>query len=76
MTQTSETVGVEMPKQMAKQVAPIQGKPCRSCGNLLSLDARACSCGAITDNATFKERAEFEVKQWRAYKERATAESN
>jgi len=40
----------------------IQGKPCRSCGTL-------------TDNATFKERAEFEVKQWRAYKARAAADS-
>ena len=52
----------------------IQGKPCRSCGTLLPLEATACSCGALTDNATFKERAEFEVKQWRAYKERAAAE--
>ena len=71
MTETSETVGVAMPRE----VEQLQGKPCRSCGNLLPLDARACSCGALTDNATFRERAEFEVKQWRAYKERATAES-
>ena len=49
----------------------IQGKPCRSCGTLLPLEATACACGTLTDNATFKERAEFEVKQWRAYKARA-----
>ena len=52
-------------------VQTIQGKPCRSCGTILPLEARACSCGELTDNATFKERAEFEVKQWRAYKARA-----
>jgi len=71
MTETSDTVGVAMPRETEQ----LQGKPCRSCGTLLPLDARACSCGALTDNATFRERAEFEVKQWRAYKERATAES-
>ena len=61
---------------MPKEIAPtIQGKPCRSCGNLVPLEAKACLCGALTDNATFKERAEFEVKQWRAYKARATAET-
>jgi hypothetical protein len=36
---------------------------------------RVCSCGELTDAATFKERAEFEVKQWREYKSRVTAES-
>jgi ribosomal protein L40E len=61
---------------MSKEVVPIEGKPCRRCGTLLALDATACSgCGALTDNATFKERAEFEVAQWRAYKARANAES-
>lgn len=59
----------------SKVVTPIQGKPCRSCGNLLPLEARVCTCGTPTDNATFQERAEFEVKQWRAYKERAAAEA-
>ena len=60
---------------MAREVSTqVQGKPCRSCSTLLPLDARACdSCGSLTDNATFKERAEFEVAQWRAYKARATA---
>ena len=60
---------------MPRETEQLQGKPCRSCGTLLPLDARAYSCGALTDNATFREREEFEVKQWRAYKERATAES-
>ena len=71
MTETSETVGVAMPRETEQ----LQGKPCRSCGTLLPLDARACSCGALTDNATFRERAEFEVKQWREYKSRVTVES-
>lgn len=62
-----------MPRETA--VPTIQGKPCRSCGTLLPLEARVCTCGQITDNATFKERAEFEVKQWRAYKERVAAEN-
>jgi len=61
---------------MPREATPtIQGTPCRSCGTLIPLEARACTCGALTDNATFKERAEFEVKQWRAYKARATAEN-
>ena len=60
---------------MPREVPQIQGKPCRKCGELLPLDARMCACGAITDNATFKERAEYEVKQWRAYKERAAADA-
>jgi len=60
---------------MAREIGTqVQSKPCRSCSALLPLDARACdSCGALTDAATFKERAEFEVAQWRAYKARATA---
>ena len=60
---------------MSKVADQIQGKPCRSCSQLLTPDVRVCSCGEPTDAATFKERAEFEVKQWRAYKARATAES-
>ena len=34
MTETSKTVGVAMPRE----VEQLQGKPCRSCGNLLPLD--------------------------------------
>jgi len=47
---------------MSREVATtIQGKPCRSCGTLLPLEATACSCGTLTDNATFKERAAAEA---------------
>jgi hypothetical protein len=59
---------------MAREVEVLE-KPCRSCGQLLAPEVRVCVCGQITDTATFKERSEFEVKQWRAYKERATAAS-
>ena len=65
-------MGVTMPREA---VETIQGKPCRSCSRLLSPEIRVCACGELTDAATFKERAEFEVKQWRAYKAQATAES-
>ena len=44
-------------------------KTCKKCDRQISLEARACSCGAPTEFATFKERAEYEVKMWRAYKE-------
>jgi hypothetical protein len=40
---------------------------------LLTPEVRVCACGQITDIATFKERSEFEVRQWRAYKARANA---
>jgi hypothetical protein len=53
----------------------IQGKPCRTCDRLVAPETRICGCGTPTDTATFKERAEYEVKQWRAYKERAVAEA-
>ncbi|MGZ4104117.1 MAG: hypothetical protein ACXVQY_09755 [Actinomycetota bacterium] len=53
----------------------IQGKPCRSCDRLVAPGTRVCSCGVPTDSATFKERAEYELKQWKAYKARAQAES-
>ena len=69
--ETTETVGVVMPREVE-----IQGKPCRSCGQLLAQEARVCVCGQITDTATFKERSEFEVKQWRAYKESAKASAS
>jgi uncharacterized OB-fold protein len=59
---------------MSREVEIVE-KPCRSCGQLLVPEVRVCVCGQITDTATFKERSEFEVRQWRAYKERATAAS-
>jgi len=60
---------------MPREIDQIEGKPCRSCSRLLTPEVRVCACGELTDAATFKERAEFEVKQWRAYKERASAQT-
>jgi hypothetical protein len=44
---------------------------CKKCDRLLDAGAHNCSCGAPTALASFKERAEYEVKQWRAYKSHA-----
>ena len=52
------------------------GKPCKTCGRLLDLDARFCSCGAPTALASFKERSQYEVKLWRAYQERVREQTN
>jgi uncharacterized OB-fold protein len=65
----------EMGVAMSREVETITGKPCRSCSRILTPEVRVCACGELTDAATFKERAEFEVKQWREYKSRVTAES-
>ncbi len=48
-------------------------KTCKKCDRVISLEARACSCGFPTEFATFKERAEYEVKQSRAYKQDVSA---
>lgn len=55
-----------------QEQTPTQG--CRKCGRLLDAGAHNCSCGAPTAIASFKERAEYELKQWRAYKARLAAE--
>ena len=47
---------------------------CKHCSRLLDAGAHTCACGAPTALATFKERAEYEVSQWRAYKARMAAE--
>jgi hypothetical protein len=65
----------ELGVAMSREVETIAGKPCRSCSRILAPEARVCACGELTDAATFKERAEFEVKQWREYKSRVIAES-
>jgi len=51
----------------------IEGTTCRSCDRLVTPEARVCACGRPTDRATFKERNEYEAKQWRLYKERVAA---
>lgn len=71
--QTKENT--ELGVAMSREVETIAGKPCRSCSRILTPEVRVCACGELTDAATFKERAEFEVKQWREYKSRVTAES-
>lgn len=43
---------------------------CKSCKQALDPQARLCACGTPTVRATFKERAEYEVRQWKAYKSR------
>ncbi len=48
---------------------------CRKCDRLLDAGAHNCSCGAPTVLASFKERAEYEVKQWRAYRARRSEEA-
>jgi hypothetical protein len=65
----------ELGVDMAREVETITGKPCRSCSHILTPEVRVCVCGELTDAATFKERAEFEVKQWREYKSRMTVEA-
>lgn len=40
---------------------------CRGCDRVISAGSRKCACGRPTPLASFKERAEWEVKQWRAY---------
>jgi hypothetical protein len=44
-------------------------KTCKKCERQIAQEARLCSCGFPTEFATFKERAAFEVQQWRQYKE-------
>lgn len=44
---------------------------CKSCQQVVDPQARICACGVPTVRASFKERAEYEVKQWRAYKSRS-----
>jgi len=44
-------------------------KTCKSCDRLVASGTRMCACGRPTDQATFKERNEYEAKQWRLYKQ-------
>jgi hypothetical protein len=45
---------------------------CKRCEEELPSDATFCGCGTPTPLASFKDRAAWEAKQWRAYKTRAT----
>lgn len=40
---------------------------CRRCDRVVGPATRVCTCGYPTARATFKERAEYELKQWRSY---------
>lgn len=41
---------------------------CKKCDRVLTPNARACSCGAPTPLASFKERIDWELKQWRSHR--------
>ena len=41
---------------------------CKRCDTVLPSEARICSCGYPTPKASFKERTEYEVRQWKTYK--------
>ena len=59
---------------MTTNQAPTQSGVCRTCERILDPGARNCACGAPTALASFKERAEYEVKQWRAYQAKLASE--
>jgi hypothetical protein len=41
---------------------------CRKCDKVVGPATRVCTCGLPTDRATFKERADYELKLWRSYR--------
>ena len=46
---------------------------CERCQSVLDGKQEICgSCGKPTKYMSFKTRAEYEVEQWRTYKQRAT----
>jgi hypothetical protein len=48
------------------------GPRCSSCGSPIG-EATVCSCGKATANMSFEERTEYELAQYRAYKERVAS---
>lgn len=63
-----------MPRPLERRHGDGEGEDpmetCKKCNQVLDPQARLCACGAPTVRATFKERSEYEVRQWRAYKSR------
>ena len=47
---------------------------CKKCDQVLPQEARVCSCGHPTSLATFKERTEYELREWRSYQARAKSD--
>jgi hypothetical protein len=45
---------------------------CTRCYAPVADGQKVCDCGKATANMSFKERTEFELEQWRAYKSRST----
>jgi len=43
---------------------------CRKCDRMLTVTARVCSCGYPTQRATFQERIDWELREYRSYKTR------
>ena len=46
---------------------------CKKCDRLVEENASACECGFPTPKASFKERSEHEVREWRLYRARMNA---
>jgi len=43
---------------------------CSSCNRTIKEGQKVCECGTATRFMDFKERAEYEVNQWRSYRAR------
>lgn len=46
------------------------GTTCFRCKELIEPGKSFCDCGAPTSAATFKERNDYEMSQWRTYQSR------
>lgn len=46
---------------------------CNSCERPIRDEQKVCACGTATRYMTFSERTQYEVQQWRRYRERAAA---
>ena len=46
---------------------------CANCDSAIEPGQTLCGCGRPTSRASFSDRAQYEVLQWRAYKERVEA---
>jgi hypothetical protein len=43
---------------------------CRKCDRMLTTTARVCACGYPTARATFQERIDWELREYRSWKTR------
>lgn len=49
---------------------PEAGARCRRCTRRLDDSRRICECGTPTNLASYKDRADFELREWHSYRER------